>query len=750
MKIRKLPIYFALTLGICVFCFAPNPSKAQSLDWAQKIGWKRNDYPKDFTLDESGNQYVVGYYDSITNIGFRNFLSRSAGGEDSLNMYIGKIKNNGKQVWGKTSTNDNFRELLVSSGIMTKIAYHNGHIYLAGYSDHKVGIGNKSVSPNKASSLLYLAKFDTSGSIIWLQKAAKSFINSGSFTPQDLIATQNGLYLTGNYFSGLSNDSLILGNSVIDKQDYNNSQGNASSGGFLLKFDLSGNFKWNRIYQTKDGELVSFNKIANDPVGKINVFGELESSLEHQGNTLNYNRSKEGTFLMQVNNSGTWQWWQVLNQFNLDPSSVGDLVTGPNGTIYAGGETRVSGGGTNGYFAKFKNDGTLVWEKTLGTGQNNPVISMAFENQNLYVGGKYKPDTLSFLSQGNIVGKFDTSGQSQWHATFGEPLAQNTGGALRQISVVDQKIYCHGLYSFNGGNGFLHSVGDELIEAGRTMVSDGQSDGFVLRYDSDLVPCYGIDIMPDFTQNEACKGDSVTLTDQTSTNAYGSLSYQWQLNNDTVYGEEIAYPLPDVLNDVSLTVETTSGCIDSVDKEVDMLPTPISNFETEKQGNGKVEFTPFSTGYGYFLWEFGDGDTASDPIVTHQYNQNKTYDVTLTTQPTDSAQCNSTTTKTINITSAPDNPGGITNQEPVNQFQLYPRPFTENLNIGYVLESSVQVKIQLVNNQGKILRTLQDTRQPAGHYRTNLRGADQLSEGLYHLVIEVDGEPYAYQVPKVD
>ena len=746
---RKVTLHVVCAcLAISAFLTAPFQAQGQTLDWGQKIESSNDDVQEDFAIDPDGNQYVVGFYDSAVSVGDLKTVSTQSNIDKGL--YIAKINDNGKDVWLENSVSKNFTQDDLDRN--TQIAYANGSIFISGVTDKKVAFLGGSVSPTQQEEAIqYVAKFDTSGSFQAIQKVAQSYLTGTSATIKlrDLIADQNGdLYFSGDFNASNSMDSFQIGTALYNQSDFNQPTGNATTGGFVFQYDQSFNFQWSRLFLTQTGKALSFDELAYDKANnQVNLSGQLREDLIHQGQTLSYSAMHPGTFLLEMDGSGNLQWWEVLNNVFFNPFTTDDLEVDPAGRIYIGGSNF---GDQQGYLAKLSTTGDLTWADTIGSANQNPIKSIAVDNGNLYAAGRFDPDTLSFQSQGNLIGQYDTSGLSQWFATYGDPLGSNDGALVIDLEAQANKIYAFGSYSFNAENGLLHTVNDELIRAGRSMVSLGETDGYVLKFDGDLVPCYGINLNADFTQDEACKGDSVTLTSQITTSAYGKIQYEWQLNNDTVYGEEIAYPLPDVLNDVSLTVETTSGCIDSVDKEVDMLPTPISNFETEKQGNGKVEFTPFSTGYGYFLWEFGDGDTASDAVVTHQYNENKTYDVTLTTQPTDSAQCNSTTTKTINITSAPDDPGGITNQEPVNQFQLYPRPFNENLNIGYVLASSVHVKIQLVNSHGKILRTLQDTRQPAGHYRTNLSGADQLSEGLYHLVIEVDGEPYAYQVPKVD
>ena len=74
----------------------------------------------------------------------------------------------------------------------------------------------------------------------------------------------------------------------------------------------------------------------------------------------------------------------------------------------------------------------------------------------------------------------------------------------------------------------------------------------------------------------------------------------------------------------------------------------------------------------------------------------------------------------------------------VNSYELaqnYPNPFNPTTTIHYSLPKGGQVKIELFNMLGQMLRTLVDERKPAGRYKTKFN-AENLSSGIYFYRIQ--------------
>ena len=91
-------------------------------------------------------------------------------------------------------------------------------------------------------------------------------------------------------------------------------------------------------------------------------------------------------------------------------------------------------------------------------------------------------------------------------------------------------------------------------------------------------------------------------------------------------------------------VQTYSYCTDSFSKSIRVLPRPVAAFTanntTSCQPPLTVNFTNQSTGGISYSWNFGDGNTSTQPSPTHTYNAYGNFTVTLIV--TNSSGCTDT------------------------------------------------------------------------------------------------------------
>jgi gliding motility-associated-like protein len=106
---------------------------------------------------------------------------------------------------------------------------------------------------------------------------------------------------------------------------------------------------------------------------------------------------------------------------------------------------------------------------------------------------------------------------------------------------------------------------------------------------------------------------------------------------------------------VSVTVTDSHGCVNisSVKSDVQVLPAVEALFTADKvvlcTTADKVTLTSNSTGPGTlsYKWDFGDGNTATDPVVAHSFNAKGEYKVKLLV--TSSEGCSDAYEKPVNI-----------------------------------------------------------------------------------------------------
>lgn len=111
----------------------------------------------------------------------------------------------------------------------------------------------------------------------------------------------------------------------------------------------------------------------------------------------------------------------------------------------------------------------------------------------------------------------------------------------------------------------------------------------------------------------------------------------------------------------------------------------------------QVNFTNMSAGAQDYLWDFGDGSTATDKDPVHSYSANGNYQVKLL-----SGKCNDydSITKMVNLTTA-----GINPVHAVNTVAIYPNPVNEFMMIqsGEIIE-----KLRVLNITGQIVHCLEN------------------------------------------
>jgi PKD repeat protein len=121
---------------------------------------------------------------------------------------------------------------------------------------------------------------------------------------------------------------------------------------------------------------------------------------------------------------------------------------------------------------------------------------------------------------------------------------------------------------------------------------------------------------------------------------------------------------------------------------------PIASFSYTSQ-NGVTTFNSnASQNATDWFWDFGDGTTSTDANPTHSFNANASFDVELIV----SNGCGSDTlVQTVTVT-------GLQVEEwEKNPIQIYPVPFTDELNV-ILPEKYVGGKINLLDAQGKQLK----------------------------------------------
>ncbi len=166
---------------------------------------------------------------------------------------------------------------------------------------------------------------------------------------------------------------------------------------------------------------------------------------------------------------------------------------------------------------------------------------------------------------------------------------------------------------------------------------------------------------PAFSPITACAMQNVQF-DNLSTIAEGSLSTsQWQFAAD---GEWISADMQavqhnfdsDGLFDVSLSVMSEAGCEQIISKTVEVRPSPVADFSASAGCVGEAVYfwnqtDAAGTQLWDYVWEFGDGNTATASDPTYTYNSTGNYNTKLIVKSLNG--CTDTIQKTLTVHNLP-------------------------------------------------------------------------------------------------
>ncbi|MBL4753386.1 MAG: PKD domain-containing protein, partial [Flavobacteriales bacterium] len=166
-----------------------------------------------------------------------------------------------------------------------------------------------------------------------------------------------------------------------------------------------------------------------------------------------------------------------------------------------------------------------------------------------------------------------------------------------------------------------------------------------------------------FKPDTVCFGDSTTFTDSSYTlDSSNIINWDWDFG-DTDTSDSInpthLYTSPGFYN-VTLTVTTDSGCVNSLSKNVPVVTSPTLDFQVNTTCTGSI--TQFSAvlqldsldSITSINWDFGNSTFAANLNPSTTYSAEGAYTVTLTINT--KFGCSDSIAKTVNISSIPSQP----------------------------------------------------------------------------------------------
>ncbi len=392
-------------LAVTLLLGAPlAPALAQNLQWTRQIGTAVDENAYGVAADPVGNTYVTGYT-------YGDFGGPNAGLSD---IFLTKFDPSGGLLWNRQtgSAGDDY-----AKGVAIDIA---GNAYITGYTDGDLG------GPSVGNGDIFLTKYDSAGNQLWMHQIGAAGTQYGN---QVAVDRAGNAYVSGattgnlggpnaggwDIFlakydasgsllwlrqTGSDKDELVYGFAVdSDGNTYMTGTTEGELGGpasgnldiFLAKYDAAGTQLWVRQIGTPAYDYAF--GMAVDAVGNAYVTGVTEGNLGAP------NAGETDIFLSKFDASGNQLWicqsdgGVFRRATSVAVNSVGEAYVTGYAYSNLGGQNL---GRSDIFLNKYNPAGSLLWTTQTGTTAYDFATSAAVDAAgNVYIAG---------LTDGNLGG----------------------------------------------------------------------------------------------------------------------------------------------------------------------------------------------------------------------------------------------------------------------------------------------------------------------------------------------------------
>lgn len=568
----------------------------ENLIWAISMGGPNGEEINDLVIDNSGNIYVTGRFQSQTidmdpGPGVSNITSTS--GATQWDIFVAKYSPTGAHLWSFGYGTNNIAES--GNGIDLD---NDGNVYVTGIFrgtiDFDPGAGVANLTPN-GNGDVFVAKYNSNGQYI----SAFNIGAPGSNTcaGQDIRFDPNGfIYVGGDYEGTVDFDpgpgtTTLTGGFIID--------------GFVAKYDLDGNFQW-VVGLSNDSQ----NRVLTlevEPVsGAVFVGGFFQASVDFDPlGTANVLASPTGSspYLARYNSNGTLNW---VRQFSGSSSSNRSISLDNNGVLWCTG----------------------AFSNTVDFDFPNGFNLTSAGSSDIFV-GRYNANSGAMI----CVERAGASGLDQGSSIA---FVNNTSAVYTG--------YFSGTVDFDPGPGTVNltAVGTYAIPV---VKMNNTCSVFVDVLEASI----------DASQTQICAGDSIVFTDASQ----GAVtSWTWTFDGGLPATSNAEGPHTVVFNNpgsYTISLEVSNGSSTSsttLDVTVNNAPNAVAGADAPTLCENET-LNLNASGGTLYSWTGPDGFTSSEqnPVLDN-INNSQAGDYTVLV--TDSAGCSATATVSISITASPE------------------------------------------------------------------------------------------------
>jgi hypothetical protein len=533
--------------------------------WSSYYGGSGDEYGKGLSVDASGNIYYAGTTSSTIGIASAGFQNSYNGVDKSA--FLIKFNSNGSRQWA-TYYGSDYTE---GSDVILDAS---GNVYLGGETQATTGIASGGFQSTISEGYdAFLVKFNSSGSRIWgtyFGGGNGSTLSSGIEVCSALAIDPSGnVYMTGYTQSTFGIASGGFQNTYIGDTTIS-----TNSNAYLAKFSSSGSRIWSTYYGG-NGLNIGYD-VATDFNGNVYLCGVTPNTngIASGGFQNTFGGGSVDGFLAKFNSTGSRIWATYYG--GSAGEQVQSIVTDNSGNVYiaggtgsqngiaSGGFQNISGGGNDGFIAKFNSVGSRIWSTYYGGSANDYIESITLDNTGyLYgIGSTSSTNNIALGGFQNFYGgafdvllvKFNNAGNRVGASYFGGS-ASETGTVI--VSSTTGDIYIGGRTQSTSGisyNGFQN-------------INGGGYDAFLTKLDD--CAFFGYDTISPVLK--ACSGVNTTLS------INGGTSYNWS-NGGNTSSITVA---PTQTTTYTVTVINSSNCTAIASKTVYVYPNTATNITAD-------------------------------------------------------------------------------------------------------------------------------------------------------------------------
>ena len=269
-----------------------------NLLWARQAGGTSLNSGRGIAVDAAGNSYVTGYFQSVGTFGTTNQVTLTTSVVGDYDIFLAKYDGTGELVWVRQaggSLNDVGFGIAVDSG---------GNSLLTGYFNSSTAMfddtnlhNSNLVSTNSPD--IFVAKYNSSGNVVWARQAGGAGIDEGFAIAVD--------FQGNSYLSGVFSETATFGGLTLT-----NGGGSAN---FIAKYNSAGSVAWAQKLAggTDDGSGV----VAVDAAGNSYFTGWFSGTASFANTNLTSTGSND-VFVAKFDGLGHQLWVKKAGGLKLD------------------------------------------------------------------------------------------------------------------------------------------------------------------------------------------------------------------------------------------------------------------------------------------------------------------------------------------------------------------------------------------------------------------------------------------------